>query len=219
MVAQHCLCITWYLIVYFRLPCWLCGKESACNAGGAGLISKSGRSPGEGNGNPLQYSCLENSMDWGAWRGTVHYRESDTTKATWHTGRQLNTLKWLIPYSVNFTSIFFLSKLFLKRKSSRAFLQRWTSLSEGPRSTKPTYQKQGWRGSLLLHIKQRQKLTDFPQVDPSFNTGQLTGNNTNTELIPVRMRKRENVYLEFSKSSPAGLEIVYERLRTPQGKW
>ena len=43
------------------------GKESAWNAGDQGLIPGSGRSPGEGNGNPLQYSCLENSMDRGAW--------------------------------------------------------------------------------------------------------------------------------------------------------
>ena len=43
------------------------GKASACNAGDPGLIPRLGRSPGEGNGNPLQYSCLENSMDWGAW--------------------------------------------------------------------------------------------------------------------------------------------------------
>ena len=39
------------------------GKESACNAGDLNLIPESGRSPGEGNGNPFQYSCLENSMD------------------------------------------------------------------------------------------------------------------------------------------------------------
>ena len=43
------------------------GKVSACNAGDPGSIPGSGRSPGEGNGNPLQYSGLENSMDWGAW--------------------------------------------------------------------------------------------------------------------------------------------------------
>ena len=46
------------------------GKESACNAeapGYPGLIPGLGRSPGEGNGNPLQYSCLENAMDKGAW--------------------------------------------------------------------------------------------------------------------------------------------------------
>ena len=42
-------------------------KASACNAGDLGLIPGSGRSPGEGNGNPLQYSCLENPMDSGAW--------------------------------------------------------------------------------------------------------------------------------------------------------
>jgi len=48
------------------------GKESACNAGDLGSILGSGRSPGGGNGNPLQYSCLENSMDRGAWWATVH---------------------------------------------------------------------------------------------------------------------------------------------------
>ena len=48
------------------------GRVSACNVGVLGLIPGSGRSPGEGNGNPLQYSCLENSMDRGAWQATVH---------------------------------------------------------------------------------------------------------------------------------------------------
>ena len=43
------------------------GKESACSAGDLGLIPELGRFPGEGNGNPLQYSCLENLMDRGAW--------------------------------------------------------------------------------------------------------------------------------------------------------
>ena len=47
------------------------GKEFACNVGDAGSIPGLGRSPGEGNGNPLQYSCLENSMDRGAWQATV----------------------------------------------------------------------------------------------------------------------------------------------------
>ena len=47
-------------------------KASARNAGDLGLIPGSGRSPGEGNGNPLQYSCLENSMNRGAWWATVH---------------------------------------------------------------------------------------------------------------------------------------------------
>ena len=47
-------------------------KESACNAGDSSSIPGSGRSPGEGNGNPPQYSCLENPMNGGAWRATVH---------------------------------------------------------------------------------------------------------------------------------------------------
>ena len=48
------------------------GKASACNVGDLGLICGLGRSPGEGNGNPLQYSCLENSTDGGAWWVIVH---------------------------------------------------------------------------------------------------------------------------------------------------
>ena len=48
------------------------GKSSACNAGDLGSIPGSRRSPGEGNDNPLQYSCLENPMDRGAWRAIVH---------------------------------------------------------------------------------------------------------------------------------------------------
>jgi len=47
-------------------------KASASNVGDLGSIPGSGRSPGEGNGNPLQYSCLENPMDRGAWWATVH---------------------------------------------------------------------------------------------------------------------------------------------------
>ena len=56
-------------------------KASAYSAGDPGSIPGSGRSPGEGNGNPPQYSCLENPMDGGAWLATVHrVAESDTTE-------------------------------------------------------------------------------------------------------------------------------------------
>ena len=48
------------------------GKESACNAVNLGSIPGLGRIPGEGNGNPLQYSCLENPMGRGVWQATVH---------------------------------------------------------------------------------------------------------------------------------------------------
>ena len=57
-------------------------KASACNAGDLGLIPGSGRSPGEGNGNPLQYSCLENPMDGGAWWATAHWVAKSWTRLT-----------------------------------------------------------------------------------------------------------------------------------------
>ena len=53
-------------------PCSSVGKESACSAGDMGSIPELGRSPGEGNGNPLQYSCLENLMDRGVWWAVLH---------------------------------------------------------------------------------------------------------------------------------------------------
>ena len=53
-------------------PCSSVGKESTCSTGDWGSIPGLGRSPGEGNGNPLQYLCLENLMDTGAWWAAVH---------------------------------------------------------------------------------------------------------------------------------------------------
>ena len=73
--------VFWYLSVLFyhinlTQQCLTLGgsevKTSAWNAGDPGSIPGSGRSPGEGNGNPLQYSCLENPMEGGAWWATVH---------------------------------------------------------------------------------------------------------------------------------------------------
>ena len=66
-------------------------KESDCNMGDPGSIPGSGRSPGEESGCPLQYSCLENSMDRGDWQATIHgVTESDTTE-------QLTfSLSWMI---------------------------------------------------------------------------------------------------------------------------
>ena len=61
-----------FILNYHQFPGDSDGKESAYNTGDMGLIPGSGRSPGEGNGNPLQYSCLENSMDKGAWKSTVY---------------------------------------------------------------------------------------------------------------------------------------------------
>ena len=61
------------------------GKESACNVGDLGLIPGSGRSPGEGYGKPLHYSCLENSMDRGTWWATVHQVAKSQTGLSTHT--------------------------------------------------------------------------------------------------------------------------------------
>ena len=61
-----------HIAVYRGFPGGSDGKESACNVGDLGSIPGSGRSPGEGNGNPLYCSCLENHMDRGAWWATVH---------------------------------------------------------------------------------------------------------------------------------------------------
>ena len=70
------ICITeslcYIAIINMGFPSGSVGKESACNAGDLGSIPGLGKSPGEGNGNPLQYSCLENSMDRGAWQAIVH---------------------------------------------------------------------------------------------------------------------------------------------------
>ena len=67
--------LPYYLNMYFSYHSMLIqgfpggsdGKASACSVGDPGSIPGLGRSPGEQNGNPLQYSCLENSVDWGAW--------------------------------------------------------------------------------------------------------------------------------------------------------
>ena len=71
---------TYYLLPFLTSPLWpvgsslvaQTGKESVCNAGDPGFIPGWERSPGEGTGNPLQYSCPKNLMDRGAWQATIH---------------------------------------------------------------------------------------------------------------------------------------------------
>ena len=75
--------------MYWASPRWLSSKVSASNAGDVrdvGSIPGSGRGPGGGHGNPLQYSCLENAMDRGGWQATVH----GVTKS-WTQLKQLST--------------------------------------------------------------------------------------------------------------------------------
>ena len=79
---QNCLQFpSWILSFENKIPGGSEVKVSACNEGDLGSIPGSGRSPGGGNGSPLQYSCLENPMDGGAWRAIIHrVAESDTAK-------------------------------------------------------------------------------------------------------------------------------------------
>ena len=68
-----CVCVCTHIhIITLGFPGGAEVKASACNVGDLGLIPGLGRSPGEGNGNPLQYSCLENPMDGGGWWAPVH---------------------------------------------------------------------------------------------------------------------------------------------------
>ena len=70
------------LLLQLGFPGDSAGKESACNAGDLGSIAGLGRSSGERNSNPLQYSCLENSMTKGRWQATVHGVTKSRTQLT-----------------------------------------------------------------------------------------------------------------------------------------
>ena len=73
MIHDTCsTCSSLHLRSTLGVPSGSFGQESTCNTGDPGSVPGSGRSPGERNGNPFQYSCLENPMDGGAWRATVH---------------------------------------------------------------------------------------------------------------------------------------------------
>jgi len=69
---KDCHLVKTYVTAFMGFPGGSDGKESACNVGDLGLIPGLGRSPGEGNGYPVQYSFLENSTDRGAWQSTAH---------------------------------------------------------------------------------------------------------------------------------------------------
>ena len=82
---SYSLCV----VLFLGLPRWLSGKKSACNAGDPSLIPGSGRSPGEGNGNPLQHSCLENPMENRTWQSTVHGVAKSRTLLKWLKQQQI----------------------------------------------------------------------------------------------------------------------------------
>ena len=79
----HGSCIFRRLSLRLGFPCGSEGRESACNAGELGSIPELVRSPGEGNGYPLQYSCLENFMNRGAWWSTFHGVTKNLTRLSY----------------------------------------------------------------------------------------------------------------------------------------
>ena len=102
-----------YLLCDFgRVPGGSDGKVSPCNAGELGSIPGSGRSPGEGNGNPIQYSCLENPMDGEAWRARVHGVAKSRSRL------QLHSFFFVIlPETASPLGLFLLKHILLKLES------------------------------------------------------------------------------------------------------
>ena len=106
----------WCFLIAQRISCSSNSKESACNAKDQDLILGLRRSSGEGNGKPLQYSCLENPMDTGAWRTKgCGVAKSQTRLSDWHeVGCQLTLMpNWMYSW---FTSIPFNPVFFHKQK-------------------------------------------------------------------------------------------------------
>ena len=81
-----------FIPIYWGFPSGLLVKSRPANSGDAGLIPGLGRSPGEENGNPLQYSCLGNPMDRGAWQATVYGVGLST-----HTRIPIHQIIWVLP--------------------------------------------------------------------------------------------------------------------------
>ena len=93
----------WATELHFKRPGGSKGKASARNVGDLGSILRLGRSPGEGNGNLFQHSCLKNSMDRGAWQATVHGVTRVgcnlvTKQQKWALGRQISFRFLYLPY-------------------------------------------------------------------------------------------------------------------------
>ena len=120
--------ITW---IPGGFPCGLDSKASACNVGDLASIPGSGRSPGEGNGTPLQYPCLENPMDGGAWQATVLGVAKGRTQLSYFTSREsrviilfefkgFNFLLWWLFWVNYLHNWFFISSGYLIPESSQS---------------------------------------------------------------------------------------------------
>ena len=132
--------------VFLGFPGGSASKESTCNAGDLGLIPGLGRSPGEGNSHPFQYSCLENPMNRGAWQAAVHgVTKRDTTEQlsltslTCHEVMELDAIVfvfWMLSFKPAFSlsSLTLVKRLFSSsllsaiRVVSAAYLKFWVFL-------------------------------------------------------------------------------------------
>ena len=135
------------------------GKESACNAWDLGLIPGLGRSPGGGHGNPLHYSCLENSMDRGAWRATVHGVSKSRTQLSdwaWHRMRE-NTCR---SYIRDFISWIYLKKKHNNNKNINNLL-----FKNGQKCSSMACKKLGNHYSVLRTSKKLKKLKNQQFLD------------------------------------------------------
>ena len=126
-------------------------KESSCTPGDPSLIPESGRSPGEGNGYPLQYSCLENSMDRGAWRATVHRVVDKKRSFTFY--RSLRQM--LFHLGSGFKSRMMESAWQSSRRGAWLWPQTWRDpvLALGLASSMLLYQLQRWLSFRFLSCK------------------------------------------------------------------
>ena len=92
-----------YQLHWNCLSKWRSGKQSTCQAGNEGSIPGSGRSPVKGHDTPLQYSCLENPMDRGAWRATVHGVTKSQARLSDHVSMHTCPVKYVIFYQWNWS--------------------------------------------------------------------------------------------------------------------
>ena len=99
------------------------GKASACNVGDVGLIPGSGRSPGEENGNLLQYSCLENSMDRGALQATGHGVAKSQTQLSNFTSSLLQTII-VIYLNQLYPTFLFTFKKYMRKNLCEAYMSK-----------------------------------------------------------------------------------------------
>ena len=127
------------------------GKASACNAGDPSSIPGSGRSPGKGNGNPLQYSCLENPMDRGAWWATVHGVAKSRTRLSHFTSLHFNT---------DLLSCFILVVTFVPEKINEVYTGWWSLFLGKERTRKQVSIKccchAQFLGQILPHISENE---------------------------------------------------------------